>query len=494
MFNTKQQLTANKLLEFINQNTHKIFYLIGFAGSGKTYTISKITKKFLVDELIENIYYCAPTHKALKVLESYIKSNINASDKDLSNKIKFMTIHKLLEFKPIIQTETGSKVFKSTKESKFLKNISKNLVVIDECSMISQEMVDELNKYINLYPIKIIYMGDPKQLPPVGEVESLIFSTIPNNYQYHIVLDEIMRTNSVDIKAVCSVIRNWNLNDQINQKLIDVFNNSTTRRFRMYHIRNDYNKSSWFKSFIKEIQNNEVPIILTWKNSTSDYYNNIIRKFIHKSEEIDNYMINDYLMFNNYYASPENNESFFTSDMVKIIHTTTVTKILYNWSEQLISKPKTDLDRNYNSLIRKISKLDNEFKINILQVKRIQSDVVSSNNTDVHIIHVITFSDLNRYREMLKNIKEQIESFYKRFRIDTIVSKLWDIYHTKLIEPYAEINFGYSITSHKSQGSTYRSVYVDVKDICSNSNKTEMQKSLYTSAGRASERLGFMIE
>ena len=52
---------------------------------------------------------------------------------------------------------------------------------------------------------------------------------------------------------------------------------------------------------------------------------------------------------------------------------------------------------------------------------------------------------------------------------------------------YAKIDYGYAITSHKSQGSTYDTVIVDENDInsvnkTSNGNKSE---SIYTALTRA---------
>lgn len=493
MFNSRQEETINKLREFIDQRILKVFYLFGYAGTGKTFIVSKITKDFLVENKVDNIYYCAPTHKALNVLESYIKSNINGPESvELFNRVNFMTIHKLLEFKPVIQTETGSKIFKSTKESKFLKKISNILIVIDECSMISLEMMVELEKYISLYPIKIIFMGDPMQLPPVGEPESTIFSTVPNNYKFHIVLDEIMRTKSTDIKAVCTAIRNWDLKTNIGQIFCDIHNKSKDKKFRLYHIKPDYKSASWFKQYVKEIQNNETPIIITWRNSVSDTYNNLVRKFIHKSENLDNYIIGDYIMFNNYYVA--GTESFYTSDTAKIIDVKTNTKFLYDWNQLHIEKPMSQLEHGYNDTVKKLIKMNNQYNINVLDIKRIQTSIDDLHDDGIYTIQVINFTHLDKYKSDLKEIKKIIEMFFRKYRSERLTSEIWDTYHKKLIEPYAEINFGYSISSHKSQGSTYEKVNVDVNDICSNPNKLEMIKSLYTSAGRASKVLRFMIE
>src|SRR6056297_2758543 len=140
----KQKLSVQKINEFIeNDKDFKEFYLLGYAGTGKTFLISYIMNKLLKSNIISDIYVCAPTHKALNVIESYFKSNLKNLNDNESTKIKFITIHKLLEFKPVISNDNGIKIFKSDKESKFLKQAENKLIIIDECSMISLDMVKE---------------------------------------------------------------------------------------------------------------------------------------------------------------------------------------------------------------------------------------------------------------------------------------------------------------------------------------------------------------
>ena len=53
------------------------------------------------------------------------------------------------------------------------------------------------------------------------------------------------------------------------------------------------------------------------------------------------------------------------------------------------------------------------------------------------------------------------------------------------------IDFPYATTVHKSQGSTYETVLLDIKDlgICANSNYNLYLKLLYVALSRASERV-----
>jgi len=512
LLNEKQQLAITKISNFVSQDTDKMFYLMGYAGTGKTFLIGKIIKKFLATNTMDHIFVCAPTHQALKVIESYLKANLSPVEQiNFIPKISFMTIHKLLEFKPVIMAEDGSKIFKSTKESKFLKQMEDKLVVIDECSMIAKEMIGDLKKYTELYPIKVIYMGDQKQLPPPGEPESLLFTTIPPKYKHYILLDQVMRTNSTDIKDVCTIIRKWNQKESLPKLLLPIHNRKNSKKtFRLFHKKKNHLESSWFKYFIKKLDASDIPIILTWRKETSNTYNTLIRKHVHKSNNLNNYIIGDYAMFNNFYTSVEDGSSFYTADMIKIIDIETEEKLLYDWSKMIISlspkeqlvletsfpgitDPKNIIDKAINTMLNKISKQNNKFRIDTFTVERIHSDITSIVKGKTYTVKTIHRDDLDNYQKMLNFTKEHIEFFFKKYKTEKIISNMWDIYHKKLIEPYAALNFGYSITTHKAQGSTFSTVIVDVQDISENPNINELQKALYTAAGRAANELGFLL-
>lgn len=130
-------------------------------GTGKTTLVKHIIEALKVPE--DKIVYCAYTGKACKVLQQ--KGNTNV-----------LTLHKLLySFRP---NPDGT-------YSHFVKQkLDYNFIVVDECSMIPQSMVDTLLKYPDTY---IIFLGDPFQLPPPKGDDN----TLLNNP--HVFLDEIMR-------------------------------------------------------------------------------------------------------------------------------------------------------------------------------------------------------------------------------------------------------------------------------------------------------------
>ena len=65
---------------------------------------------------------------------------------------------------------------------------------------------------------------------------------------------------------------------------------------------------------------------------------------------------------------------------------------------------------------------------------------------------------------------------------------LWSKWHT-LKDLFAVLKYCYCITVHRSQGSTYETVYVDVDNILTNKKADERRKLLYVAFSRTSQRL-----
>jgi hypothetical protein len=61
------------------------------------------------------------------------------------------------------------------------------------------------------------------------------------------------------------------------------------------------------------------------------------------------------------------------------------------------------------------------------------------------------------------------------------------------VEPILDWNYGYFITTHKSQGSDYDQVFVDGNNLMRNTKKTEKDKLIYTGLSRAKSRINVYL-
>ena len=135
--------------------------LSGFAGAGKTFLMQRVAKEFLKRR--KSIALTAPTHKAVAVLAQKVRqAGIEG--------VECQTIHSLLSLKPEAEGDRLKFV-----RRKHAQPVAQHVVVIDECSMIDASLMGHIRRHLpNSF---VLFVGDPAQLPPVGEVESQSFGT-----------------------------------------------------------------------------------------------------------------------------------------------------------------------------------------------------------------------------------------------------------------------------------------------------------------------------
>lgn len=164
----EEQLQALKTLTEFIKSEEQAITLCGSAGTGKT-TILRELIEYLDDEMI--IYsLAAPTHKAKLVME--LLTGEGAS-----------TVHQLLALSPnieIFELDFRDLVFLTDKSKDSSCIPYKGVVIIDECSMINDELFDLLINKCSSCKSKLIFVGDIKQIQPVkAKTTSKVFN-LPN--------------------------------------------------------------------------------------------------------------------------------------------------------------------------------------------------------------------------------------------------------------------------------------------------------------------------
>ena len=75
-----------------------------------------------------------------------------------------------------------------------------------------------------------------------------------------------------------------------------------------------------------------------------------------------------------------------------------------------------------------------------------------------------------------------------------VLKRIWEYYYINYIDIFADISYGYCITVHKSQGSTYKNVFIDARNILEYNRKDYINyKCLYTAITRASNKVFMLI-
>ena len=168
---TKQQNEVFKKIKAFMESDASVFILRGYAGTGKT-TMVKVVADYITQS--RDMYLMAPTGRAERVL---------------SQKTKRMatTIHKAIyEGTCLVSKDTNDIAeteFKLVFPIRTSKQNGKNVVIVDEASMLcsrkikhelykfgSDNLMEDLLTFIRPgFGGKVIFVGDPAQLPPVGE-------------------------------------------------------------------------------------------------------------------------------------------------------------------------------------------------------------------------------------------------------------------------------------------------------------------------------------
>jgi hypothetical protein len=463
------------------------------------------------------------------------------------------------------------------------------LVLIDECSMISMDMIDNIfseirsvqntrSKGFKRYA-KIIFSGDPAQLPPVNEDRSSIFiktadftfgdyaltmkfkivdavmsdaeSMMLYNYtklvqdlskMQNFLLKNIVRSRLDNVKKVCTEFRYLVVDplysmDKLADELVCIAAECNTDTvvsdskivvpgvsLYNYDARYDRLSTEWFRHFMSSIKAGEASIILTWTNRQTDTYNDAIRKMIFgskvgsesKSESIKKYEVGDILMLSEFYASDPASDftaqKLFTSEQIKVIQTD-MKDIGLRKFEKISTKAYTNLKAYHKinpDLEMLMTYLNDEFCLNkkvecwVLRVIKLEDHDYKKDGIDKSM-SIVVISDKDRAafskskstsNDMIRNFSSKLLNRYKTTQSQitrAVIIPLWVQWRKIFDEPFANVNYGYSITTHKAQGSGFYNAYVDLNDILLNPKPNEAYKCAYTAVTRTSNELHILI-
>ena len=473
-----QKNALDKLLEFIYNKDNTIL-IEGYAGTGKTTLITLLIPYLLKNNIIKSVVFSAPTNKAVNVIiEKYpIQKN-----KDII--VDFLTIHKLLKYKSEFNNE-GNKIFVKSEGSCFKLY---DLIIIDECSMLSKDIVKNISEEIN-EKTKIILIGDPAQLPPVNEDYSSIFTKFKNK----VLLQQVVRAKKQGIVEACNNTRRM-IFDETQEEVKEVdgiyFYRNNYEKKREQNIVIDFSeyvvKTKWFKKYL-EIEDS---IILAWTNKQVSMYNEEIRR-IKFGKKLKKYLVGDKLILTDYYLTNDDfTEPIYTSEQITIIG---VQETNIKFPEMVckfegITKEMKKIANNYINIIN--SGTIRQYNVYKLKIKK--------SNHLIFTIYVLKDIDVKKNTQDQEYAKEKIYKFIKKYGSDEMIEKniiriMWKYYNKTFVDPFAKINYGYSTTVHKSQASSYKNVFVDYNDIIKNKNTLEALHCLYTAQSRAINSLHMLV-
>ncbi len=386
-------------------------------------------KSFLVDYIIKeaidrdfNTHRTASTNKAAKVISGG-------------------TIHALLGLKP---KNDYSKGVQTLEKSHTPVNMSSyDVIVIDESSMVDSQLLDMILKYSG--GAKLFFVGDQYQLPPIFE------PTSPALNEADVELKEVQR------QALTSPIipfatkfrevldgKSFPIPKTIGKDIVVLEGKAFHKRIKKSFTSDEY------------INNSDYCKVLAWTNSEVGKYNRMIRKFWHPAQ----YQEGEVLIVN----SP-------ITAMVK-------------GKDVIIFKNETQ--------VRVMSAFIEERQGIMGQVIKITSAVVDEGCRTATIFVADSREDVQRilkqYAEEALSLRYELKNVGKHttkwFELDEARRNAWRLYFSIKSE-FADVRPVHASTVHKSQGSTYETVFIDVDDISKNRSSTEIARLMYVAITRA---------
>lgn len=211
MLNTQQQEAYDAFQVFLGDPDQTLFCLLGRAGTGKSFTSSKMFQ--LIEQrrsMFEEMFWCAPTWKAVRVATGFLDSA--GADYEIgydyylhqAGRLICTTTQQALGIRPIIKENQGTEAeFGDSGNGGALRKLKPKYVVIDEVSMLSWNHLMSVYETCKAIGSKVLIIGDPGQLPPVKAAE-IKWDKIPNKYE----LTQIMRQASDSmIPVVAGMVR-----------------------------------------------------------------------------------------------------------------------------------------------------------------------------------------------------------------------------------------------------------------------------------------------
>lgn len=453
-YNKEQQSAIVNAVSFLKTNTDPTQYYVieGKAGTGKTTIAKEILKEFED----EQIYVAAVSHKAKGVIK-------NSFGEDTRGK-KFFSIAGLLGMKGINDNDTQTTKFQVGLKVPLLDN-PPALLVIDEASMITE---DVLKKIIDINsslsrPFQMLFLGDIGQIQPIRDEQSEFYRThkdllnkksdIFNSKHKSKLITRVRQGEANPILPYADYFweNSQKENPELNPTQHIVRNNQITDKGSLLFSNSE---SEVLNSVIKAVKNavekgltNHVKIVTYHVNEKTELNQKIHEALFGKDSD---YSKGDMLILNSPYDLPDVNATMENSSEI-----------------QIKSIQDTDVD---------------EFGVHTLYLETNGTAYTRTGNEQKDcVIQVVSRNDIGLYNQKL----QELASYAKKQTNRALKKQAWsDFWEYK--GRYADVDFGYAITAHKSQGSTYDIVVVDEKDIMGTTATSNQEKSelIYTALTR----------
>ena len=465
---TNDQLKAyDELMKFIDSPFDSKDYkraLIGAAGTGKTFLVRALLLNSTLSYSL--IGLSAPTHKACRVLGESIHISgikVNTIQSDLGLRLNF-DIDKFDPNNPPFDPKGKIKIG------------NYKLYIVDEASMINSRLCIFLEKTCVSNKCKIIFIGDDSQLAPVGEKYSSAFRNI-KSYS----LKQIVRQGEDNPVSYLLDLLRYDINHKtykfLNyiQRFKEQFNADYTKRYQVCDA-NTFNQTVYNNFNDEELTRNvDYAKVISYTNLNVSSWNKFIRNSI----------------------IADSDKSILTKNDLIISYVTIVNEfndcVIKNSEEYIINDIQNFTDSRYDK---------NGLKGFLVKFQAIHGGDIT---TPLFVIDHTDSYTVQRYVQINNSMIEAAKTARANIRNEKwkeyFAFKEYCLLMVNIISPDGKIitsrslDYGFALTSHKSQGSTFDTALVDVNDIVFDkygqpyTDAEEVNRRLYVACSRCKNKL-----
>lgn len=449
-----QQKALEAIEDFIrkpigNSFNDRVLVLTGQAGTGKTtilrYALSRLLRQDLENAAyneddffsdfglkIPNVMGVTISHKAkLRLQESVPNACTYAA---------------FFGLKPVYMHD-GSMRFEKQDRSKnpnakpLPHEIPFLAVVHDEVSMYDMHYINTVEMYTHSNS-KIIFVGDPNQLPPISDDSKSTDLDSPAFMFFDKVVrleERVRQTVGNPILDIADAIHKEIFEEKNLSKILELIKQD---RFKDGVGYRTISPQSLIGDYVDTYKRNDDTRVICYRNKKIDLINNRIRKKLFPGID-ESFTVGDALYMNLTYVNNDEH-AFFNSEEFKI----------------------SSIDKSV-----------------ISGVECYRAFVKPFEGGSIYLVSEKGQSEFKKKLKTFKDAAINAEFKYKSLK--------WEHYY-KFRDLFADVSYGYAFTAYKAQGSGFKNVYVDVSDILSTpiSDKRKLQ-TLYTAVTRATHQVIF---
>lgn len=480
VLNEGQQGALDWLVRFClgeDMGGFRMVLLNGYAGTGKTFTVNRVVEKVRKLNRRINFGMTAPTHKAVKVLKK---------TSELSDKLDFGTIHSFLALKEVIDEETGKVDYKPDfvpgGQPRRIDTI--DVLIIDESSMLNDPLFEYiLDELRSSFGLRVVFMGDEKQIPPVGKKEQTgeghAIPFLPHRREIHKI--HLLSLTEPQRQAADSPIIMYSvaIREQCAQQTID-FDFKEEFKDHLEFIR----RGSDTKEYVRDLMaqyfdcpefqaDPDYAKIIAYTNKTVNAANTAIRLLINKVTELPKIIDDEKLIMDEPLISKED-KILIAKNMDVVAQSVQVTVRKFKY----FLLPRTEQERRQLLIETQDDKIFKSVDLKVYSCVLVDEMRVPY---PVDIIHEESEAELKRIRDQIR--QQALKAFDKFEKKD-----MWKQFYG-ILKKFAWVKYNYAITAHKSQGSTYQYTFSMEWDMETDIDIEERNRIRYVAATRAKQKL-----